>query len=297
MPIFGHLPALFLHFFTGVPWCANWSDPYPQITAPFPYGKGNNAKIPFLQKRFCELLINLANCHTFPSERLLSLYQSFFPRLSGKSFVIPHVMFDSINNDDYFSEHQNLELIYAGGGLSLRHPEIIVDAVEKLNIRLQGNLNLRVTFLGEAYLPLQTRIQDSACKHLFRLAGKVSYSRTLEYLSKADLALLLEAPCDEGVFLSSKLLDYLQCGKPVFAISPSVGVMADLIHKFGGGVLADCADSEDVFLKLQVIYSDWISCKLKSAKYEIVRLKQYFSENQVLTQWRTVSFYLAEKKQ
>ena len=294
MPIFGHLPALFLHFFTKIPWCANWSDPYPQITAPAPYGDGRAAKIPFWQKKFCQLMVNSANCHTFPSERLLELYQFFFPKLVGKSFVIPHVMFDSASRT-CVGENSALELVYAGSGLAFRQPEIIVDAIEKTRIAFRGDLKIHVTFYGEIYLPLKRRIEESSCKHYFTLAGKVSYSQTIECIKKADLALLLEAPCNVGVFLSSKLLDYLQCGKPIFAISPNIGVMADLIHNFGGGVLADCASPNDISIKLQEIYSDWIADRLKSPRYDTSRLREYFSESHVLSQWNVISRFLSKE--
>lgn len=293
MPIFGHLPALLLHFFTHIPWCANWSDPYPQIIAPFPYGKGKLAKIPLWQRLFCNLLLNSADCHTFPSDRLRGLFLFFFPRLKGKSFVISHVMLDEPDNIGQ-EDHSILDLVYAGGGLPLRHPEIIVEAVEKLCKIISGDLKLHITFYGEIYLPLMKKIDSSPCKHYFSLYERLPYSQVLGYIRKADLALLLEAPCDIGVFLSSKLLDYLQCGKPVFSISPAVGVMADLIHEFGGGVLADCASPDDIALKLQEIYSDWIAGRLKSSRYDIAKLKEYFSENHVLDQWKIVSCYLTK---
>src|SRR5262249_9115313 len=50
--------------------------------------------------------------------------------------------------------------------------------------------------------------------------------------------LVIDAPADEGLFLPSKLVEYLPAGKPILALTPPNGASADLVRALGYPVVA-----------------------------------------------------------
>ncbi len=63
--------------------------------------------------------------------------------------------------------------------------------------------------------------------------GVVNYEESLEYIAKAAVCVLVEANLKEGVFLPSKFCDYIAARKPVLALSPEIGTVADLAAERG----------------------------------------------------------------
>jgi colanic acid biosynthesis glycosyl transferase WcaI len=57
--------------------------------------------------------------------------------------------------------------------------------------------------------------------------GSMPYEKSLELIGSASVCILVEALVEEGIFLPSKLTDYVAAGKPVLALSPEQGVVAD----------------------------------------------------------------------
>jgi len=72
---------------------------------------------------------------------------------------------------------------------------------------------------------------------VLHLEGDVERTPTLEYLDtlaemrRAGALLLLEAAMPEGIFLPSKLPDYCWAGRPLLALSPDIGEVADYLRK------------------------------------------------------------------
>ncbi|MEK7754579.1 MAG: hypothetical protein AAB654_21820 [Acidobacteriota bacterium] len=90
------------------------------------------------------------------------------------------------------------------------------------------------------------------------------YVDTLRALCRADVLVIVEAPCDHGIFLPSKLIDYVQCGRPVLALSPRRGTVADIMSRFRCGVAADCTSVDSVYDALRRLYRLWEAGELAS---------------------------------
>jgi colanic acid biosynthesis glycosyl transferase WcaI len=99
------------------------------------------------------------------------------------------------------------------------------------------------------------------------LAGVVSFEPAMPpeavqaWMSEADVALLVEANLEEGLFFPSKLSDYLAGGRPILALSPARGVAADFLSQ-GGGVLAGPEDVEGIAAALERLHDLWRAGRL-----------------------------------
>jgi hypothetical protein len=85
-------------------------------------------------------------------------------------------------------------------------------------------------------------VRFSRLEDVVEHTGPVSYEESLDHISEATACLLVEGRFSEGIFLPSKLCSYLVARKPVVAISPATGTVADLAAQ--GGILR--FDREDV---------------------------------------------------
>jgi hypothetical protein len=99
------------------------------------------------------------------------------------------------------------------------------------------------------------------------LSGIVSFEPSMPpeavqgWMAAADVALLIEADLEEGVFFPSKLSDYLAGSRPILALSPRRGVAADFLAA-GGGVLAGPEDVAGIAAALERLHGLWRAGRL-----------------------------------
>ena len=99
-----------------------------------------------------------------------------------------------------------------------------------------------------------------------RFLPAVSYEESINELRNYDLSLIIEANCDEGIFLPSKVADYLQAGIPIYTISPSKGVLNDLYREGIINYFSDCNNEDSITEALELIYKDFIDKRLVTAQ-------------------------------
>jgi hypothetical protein len=85
--------------------------------------------------------------------------------------------------------------------------------------------------------------------------GRVNYEASLNHICSASVCLLIEASMDESIFFPSKLADYLVCGKPVLALSPRAGTVADLASR--GELMRVDHDPEAIRNAITTLYSEF----------------------------------------
>ena len=78
------------------------------------------------------------------------------------------------------------------------------------------------------------------------------------------MALIIEAPCNEGVFLPSKLSDTMAVGLPVLAISPAVGVLHDLHESGYVKYFSDVTSVESIVEGFESVVSDYVATRLEN---------------------------------
>ena len=86
--------------------------------------------------------------------------------------------------------------------------------------------------------------------------GHTDYEESLKYIQSATACLLVEGDMAEGIFLPSKAIDYISARKPILALSPAVGVVADLAS--GGGIIrVDPGDACAIRDAIRGLYADF----------------------------------------
>jgi len=239
----------------GVKWIATWNDPYPVIKYPLPYGNGYDAKLNLLDKLQLNIMSH-ADMHIFPNIRLRDYMRRYLDIPMSKTIIIPHVVNGNANSRLPHTEiRPKLRLIHSGNILPPRSPKNLIKAINQLGDDIIKNIS--ITILGVNH---PTNFVDAKTKgEVFEFHPPVTYSESINALNKYDVAIIVEAPCEEGIFLPTKVSDFMQSGIPIWAISPKKGILNDLFNDGCIPYFSDISDIDSIRNTLLSIYNDFKS--------------------------------------
>jgi glycosyltransferase involved in cell wall biosynthesis len=280
LPDAGHLPALRLAGETGIPWIANWNDASGAKNPP-PNGRGLDARLKYQSRQLLSRTVAGASWLTFPCERLRQYCCKYLgPLAEKKSSVIPHIALGSPRGDRTRRRNIEFTIGHAGNLYSDRNPSALFEALRSFRER-DPSRKVKLLFLGLESVRLSELARRYGIVGLIEEGGSVPYLAAQSILERCDVLLVLEGPYQEGVYLPSKLVDYVQTGRPVLAVSPRVGTLADILGAFGGGLAADCVDPRAIEATLAKLYGAWCDGTLEGS-YGSARLAVLFSPETVL---------------
>ena len=265
----------------GIKWVATWNDPYPENKYPAPYGDGWDSK-ESLQVRTLIRIMKNADTHIFPSERIRNYMLRYLKINEDLTMVLPHVILS--NSEERKSQQRNegvLRIIHSGNLKRPRNPKTFLLALSRLS-KEYPKLSLKVTFQGVYDDSLRLLAEDLDLIDLVDFKGSVSYSESITMLKDYDVALIIEANCEEGIFLPTKVSDFLQCGKIIFAVSPQKGVLNDLFLNSYIPYFATVSEPDEIYLELKRLYLDFLSNKLVDPNKMIPRV---FSEDYMVDKY------------
>lgn len=284
---FCHMAAVRWASRLGRPLVANWNDPFPPLIGPPPYGRGEEARIPSVYRRLLKEIGESASWHIFCSERLRRYMLRHLPEeAEERSSVVPH-MARTAQCPPARPRGPRLVITHAGGLLPFRNVDVLLESVK----RLLANGVPRNSLLLRAIGPNNHLLKRAASRYglddLLDLVDEVRYDVCQPMLADSDILLVVEAPMKDGICLPSKLADYVQTGRPILAVSPRPGTVADYLDRCGGGIAADCRSPEEVLAALNVLYNAWL-CGTLHRDYGSARLYPEFCEDRVADSYVSV---------
>lgn len=262
----------------GIKWIATWNDPYPTIKYPFPYGKGRDAKMGLLDNLQLKVMKN-ADMHIFPNDRLRRFMLSYMNIPLERTIVIPHVVNNNENHLSTPNKNQTLRFIHSGNILPPRSPKTLIEAIDQIEEKILSDI--RISIIG---VTRRCDFENSGnIEKAFELLPPVSYSESLKILKDYNIAIIIESPCDEGIFLPTKVSDFLQAGIPIWAISPRTGVLNDLYRNGNIPYFSDVEDIESIKKTLEKIYTDFKSNSICQNK-----IPPAFTEEAIIAQYNSL---------
>lgn len=218
-----------------LPWFVNINDPLdfsPFVTDP---AFQSDWSVSLVERLWHQRILRRADLVTFPCERLRAHV------LAGSSRVrptgdIPHVAIPA----KVAAVKDRFVIVHAGrlgkNELTSRSADAIIDGLARLLQKCPEKRHLiRLRFVGPTDSALRQEIVTRGLEDVVEQTGAVNYEESLKHISEATVCVLIEAPFTEGIFLPSKLCNYLVARKPVLALSPAIGTVADLAAQ--GGIL------------------------------------------------------------
>ncbi len=129
-----------------------------------------------------------------------------------------------------------------------RDPSPLFSALSALSKEVQSRIY--IYFYGRYLEPVRELGRRYGIEHLVVTHPAVPYKRALELQAEADVLLLLlwNDPKEKGVY-TGKLFEYIGAGRPILAVGPKDNVAAELINKYGFGMVVSSTDEAYEALK------------------------------------------------
>jgi hypothetical protein len=280
LPEVAHLAAMWFVRKSGVPWIANWNDPTAAKT-PRPYAGGPDAPLSKVGSRLLSAVAREASWHTFPSEPLRKYVIGYMPvDIASRSSVIPHIGVRLVDQPP--RERGEAMVICHNGDLRMpRDPDSFYAGVAKFVRQSPQPPRIQILISGKADDPARASAARHGVESFIKLIGPRPYAQSQEVLLDADVAVVIEAPCEQPIFLPSKLIDYATLDRPTLAVTPADSAVAQLITRYGGGAVAPCGDADAVGDALRSMYSSWQAGNL-ARDFDTSRLYELFKPQTIL---------------
>lgn len=262
-----YILAFFLHKKYGVKWIASWNDPFPGYLWIKPYGHGNSQNNVKKCRRIIEIM-KKADEYIYPNPRLANYVNSYVKADENKIHIIPHVMTSGPKKVRKTSSTP-IKLIHSGQCNAPRYARPLLQAMEELleEKRISKD-DLSITFMGKTNPDEMKMIEDAPLRGVVNIRDSVGYRQSLNILAEYDIALIIEAACEEGIFLPTKVTDFMMAGMRMMAICPKIGVQHDLYEEGYISYFGDVLDVNSIKNALLKIVddskkNDWNEYKVK----------------------------------
>jgi len=263
-----HLVGLILAKCTGLAWTAHFRDPWTEWDRR-EQGRGQLAHS--VESRLQRWVVRSAASVICVTERHAQLLRRAHPDVSPDKFVVVPNGYDESEWLDVPSDvlpgvpsaHAKFVMVYAGSfDYQDRNPQPVLEALKTLiergdvdRSRLQVDLiGWCDTAEGQSVQVAASNLGLSGC---VQFHGPMSKSNAFKRVAAANLLLLLA----QGWTLQvpAKTYEYLRAGRPILALAPPTGAVADLLARTGGAWLVDPTHNEAIALAVREAYRAWLN--------------------------------------
>lgn len=242
----------------GLKWIATWNDPFPKNCYPYPYGSGP-VRQPWYMRKLITIMRDWADYSVIPSDRLYHYMDKYVHFHEDRVRIIPHVALDDKRHNKL--PDGRLRILVSGNNKKPRNPIPLINAF--VRVVNSEKIGAELVFVGGVDDDVNMLVRSINVNNCVKIQPAVSYEESMDMLKNYDLAILIEAACDEGIFLPTKIVDFMQVGIPVMSISPLRGVLNDMYKNGNIGYFADCTDEYAIEKEINKIFQDYSNKSLK----------------------------------
>jgi glycosyltransferase involved in cell wall biosynthesis len=270
-PGVNHLLGWLLKRRTGIPWLADFGDPWVNQNTP-----GWRRGLDFAIER---RLVDRIDAVSVTTQGLAAVYEKQYPRL-GTVHVVPQGfdpdMFAGLA-PDRLADSNSLNLVYTGTLYpELRNPSAVFSALRLLR---EKGLNVQLTIAGRVPLSMiEETLSGGELDGVVRFLGVVAHKRALALQKGADVLLHLDN-CGADLQMPGKLYEYLGAGRPVLVVrhgQPHASAAARCVRMVGCGRDAPdephaIAEALEAFTATSRNLRDWEPAPDAVARYSYAR--------------------------
>jgi glycosyltransferase involved in cell wall biosynthesis len=164
--------------------------------------------------------------------------------IAAKTVVIPNGFDEEDFQNSLVTTESKKVITYTGTISETYDVTSLLKALNRLPDQTKNSLLIR--FVGKIPSPVADLFRETGIE--VELVGYVDHSKSIEYLLRSDLLLLVipKVINNRGI-LTGKFFEYLASGKPVLAIGPVDGDLNHIINETRCGQLFDYADDDGIF--------------------------------------------------
>ncbi|GET30603.1 glycosyltransferase family 4 protein [Prolixibacter sp. SD074] len=268
-----HLIALALKKKLNIPWLADFRDPwtnidfYPDLNLT-PMADAKHRKLERKVITSCDEMVVVSR-----------QMKTEFEALGGKNI---HVITNGFDDADVSGEvpetDEKFSIIHAGSLPPNRNPRILWKGLQELvaaTPELAGSLQIKL--VGKVDVSVLEDIRDHQLEPYLELVEYVPHDAVMKMLQQAQVLLLAinQTPNAKGI-LTGKFFEYLAACRPVLAIGPTDGDVANILNTVQAGLISDFTDEEGLKKNILTFFNRFRKGKLSVSSEGI---HQYSREN------------------
>lgn len=294
LPMRAHIVGYWCARRLDVPWVLNVNDPWDLHVFPTPMlGEARSRLKRVVSDYWLRKALREADVVTFPCRRL-GEYHLRRAGVTREFEVIPHVGMTlparaaggtGERPGEFRLVHAGLLGLFPGLATGRSSSGLLKGLAAFLQRRPEARPTTTLALIGPDYPEGVRQVQAMALSDVVRSTGRLNYDESLRRIAEATVCVLVEEQMSEGIYLPSKLADYVTAGKHVLALSPETGTLADLTPETGLTRVGP-ADDEAVADAIETLYDDHVSGRL-NARGPSAGLVALFSPSRVAERFAT----------
>lgn len=265
LPFYAHVAGFWVSKDLDIPWVANVNDPWDFHL--FPDVRLKTSFVHRIASKFwLQRTLKEANLVTYPSAWLRD-YTEKQAGTRSKSAVVPHIGWRSENG----RSNNLFALVHTGktgvNEVTGRSPLSLLKALQSfLSHNPEAISVTKVIFVGPFDPQIELLVEQMGLTSAVTFTGWVSYEESLKYIGSASACVLIEGEMGQGIYLPSKLADYIISEKPVLALSPAIGTVADISNEGQGIIRCGSKDEQAIEDAITELYFAFKNGNLNSFK-------------------------------
>jgi len=256
-----HLIARKIHKKTGLPWVADFRDPWTNIDF---YKELNLSKLSdSIHHRMEQNVLTEAS-------RVVSVTPTWCNELSELGKVPVSLVHNGYDEEDIARTSEPVDaafaLVHIGSINAARNPHVLWKALSELIAENEDfKTKLKVRLVGNVEDCVHTDIEKYSLKNHVESLGYMSHAKAIAYQQTSPVLLLLinNTPNANGI-LTGKLYEYMASERPVLAIGPSKSDIAALLTETKAGLIVDFDDVEGMKKAILNLFEAYKNNKLTS---------------------------------
>lgn len=257
-PYTAHLVGLRLQQRFGLPWIADFRDPWAENTALKPPTAWHRQRI----RRWEGQVVRAADRVTVVSEPMAAAMQAAYPTLPLAHFL---TLPNGYDPDDFAQatpaapdNPPRMTWVYSGSFYGQRRAQPFLQALHAaLTAGRIPRAQMRVRLAGNVGHATAEDVRSLDLDDVVELPGYLPHRESIGHLLAADALLLMVAPGpgSAGV-LTGKLFEYLAAGKPILGLTPP-SAAAELIRESRAGVVINPDDATAIEQQIVAWFGQW----------------------------------------
>jgi len=284
-PFTGHLIAYLVKKITGLPWVADFRDPWARAPwkAELMDGTLRGRAAEVLEAKF----VHAADRVILNTEWAARDFAEFYGPATAKKFGMIPNGFDPEDFADapiFLKKQNKLVITHTGSLYRKRDPGRFFEALGKLLATGEINADeIELRFVGGIAPELYQSFQYAeALQRVLQIIPPVSHREALQFQAESDVLLILQP--GTSVSIPGKIFEYIAMRKKILALTPD-GATADVVREHGLGLVVNPEDAPGIQAALLQLVKEFRNSGITPPgldgafqKYDGVRLTQQLHE-------------------
>jgi glycosyltransferase involved in cell wall biosynthesis len=229
-PHWVHLLGLSLRRSFGVPWIADFRDPWVSDSR----GKPRAWRLrwrPFWEGK----ILASADAILANAPNACRMFQKVYPKHAAKVVTLTNGFDPPEEAPSAPLANGPVRLVHAGELYEGRNPLPLLEALAGWNARTgSAGRRARLEVIGRSYLPvdLAQEIERRGLDGTVAMTGQLPYRAALAEMAQAEILVLFDTP-GRRIGVPAKLYEYLGTGRPILALAESDGDVAHVLRDSG----------------------------------------------------------------